>query len=120
MLKLLVPAILLLLAVIATVATDDPARPADLTLINRGDVATLDLQRMSWMQDLRVGRAIFEGLVRNDIFTPDYTISPGVAERWEISPDGKTYTFHLRDNAKWSNGSPVTAGHFVYSWRRAL
>jgi len=120
MLKLLVPAILLLLAVVATVATDDPARPADLTFINRGDIATLDLQRMSWMQDLRVGRALFEGLVRNDIFTPDYTIRPGVAERWELSPDSRTYTFHLRDNARWSNGSPVTAGDFVYSWRRAL
>jgi oligopeptide transport system substrate-binding protein len=120
MFKLLVPALLLLGAVVFTVASDDPGRPADLTFINRGDVATLDLQRMSWMQDLRVGRALFEGLVRNDIFSHEYDLKPGVAERWEVSADGRTYTFHLRDNARWSNGSPVRAQDFVYSWRRAL
>src|SRR5206468_2516965 len=47
-------------------------------------------------------------------------VEPGVAERWEISPDGLHYTFHLRSNAKWSNGDPVVAGDFVYSWRRTL
>src|SRR5439155_10548930 len=45
--------------------------------------------------------------------------TPGVAERWEISPDGKVYTFHLRD-ARWSDGHPVTAGDFVWSWTRVL
>ena len=45
---------------------------------------------------------------------------PGVAERWEISPDGKTYTFHLNKNAKWSNGDPVIADDFVWSWMRIL
>jgi oligopeptide transport system substrate-binding protein len=120
MLKLLVPFVLLIAAIGITVATDDPAKPADFTFINRGDVTTLDLQRMSWMQDLRVGRALFEGLVRNDIFKPDYDIQPGVAEKWEISGDGKTYTFHLRADAKWSNGDTVKASDFVYSWRRAL
>lgn len=120
MFKLAIPFVVLLLAVGLTVLTDEPQRPADFTFINRGDVATLDLQKMSWMQDLRVGRALFEGLVRNDIFTSNYEIRPGVAERWEISPDGKTYTFHLRENAKWSNGERVKASDFVYTWRRAL
>ena len=45
---------------------------------------------------------------------------PGVADRWKTSPDGLTYTFHLRDGVKWSNGDPLTAGDFVYSFRRIL
>jgi oligopeptide transport system substrate-binding protein len=120
MLRLLVPVIVLLVAVAVTVLSDAPARPADLTFINRGDVSTLDVQRMSWMQDLRVGRMLFEGLISNDIHSRDFAPRPGVAERWTVSDDGRTYTFFLRADAKWSNGSPVTAGHFVYAWRRAM
>lgn len=118
--KVLAPFALLLLAILAAVALDRPQPPADIVFINRGDVTTLDLQRMSWMQDLRVAAALYEGLVVNDIFSPGMDKKPGVAERWEISPDGRTYTFHLRGNARWSNGEPVTAHDFVYSWRRAL
>jgi len=44
---------------------------------------------------------------------------PGAAERWDTSPDGRTWTFHLRDH-QWSDGKPVTADDFVYSWRRIL
>jgi len=120
MIKLLVPFIVLLAAIAVTVATDRPRRPADFTFINRGDVTTLDLQKMSWMQDLRIGRALFEGLVKNDIFSWGFDINPGVADRWEVSEDRRTYTFHLRADAKWSNGQPVTAEQFVYSWRRGL
>lgn len=120
MLRLLLPFLLLAAAIAATVLSDRPQPPADFTFINRGDVTTLDLQKMSWMQDLRVARCLFEGLVRHDIFSPDYDLKPAVAERWSVSPDGLTYTFHLRPDAKWSNGKPVTAHDFVYSWRRAL
>jgi oligopeptide transport system substrate-binding protein len=45
---------------------------------------------------------------------------PALAERWEISPDGKTYTFHLRTNAVWSTGEPITSADVVWSWFRAL
>ena len=45
---------------------------------------------------------------------------PGAAESWSISDDGRTYTFNLRPNGQWSNGDPVTAHDFVYSWRRLL
>ena len=45
---------------------------------------------------------------------------PGVAESWKISPDGKTYTFYLNKNAKWSNGDPLVASDFVWSWMRIL
>ncbi|MCC6322539.1 MAG: peptide ABC transporter substrate-binding protein [Phycisphaerales bacterium] len=118
--RLLLPFLLLAIAIGATVVTDRPQPPADFTFINRGDVTTLDLQKMSWMQDLRVARCLFEGLVRHDVFSAGYSLLPGVAERWEVSPDGLTYTFHLRSDARWSNGEPVTAQQFVYSWRRAL
>ena len=60
---------------------------------------------------------VFEGLVMHKM---GGDIVPGVAEKWEISDDGITYTFHLRDNAKWSDGEPVTAEDFVYAWRRAV
>ena len=120
MLKLIVPFVLLFGAIFLVVESDHPDPPADFTFINRGDVTTLDPQRMSWMQDLRVARLLFEPLVRLDVMTKDYDIVPGVAERWDVSEDFKEYTFHLRADARWSNGTPVTAQQFVYSWRRAL
>ncbi|MBS4536953.1 peptide ABC transporter substrate-binding protein [Clostridium sp. D2Q-11] len=58
-----------------------------------------------------------EGLTR---VGKDGNPEPGVAEKWDISEDGKVYTFHLRENAKWSDGKSVTANDFVYSWRRVL
>ncbi len=57
---------------------------------------------------------LFEGLTY-----PSFDgFEPGVAEKWDISEDGKTYTFHLRKDAKWSDGTPVTAHDFEYSWKR--
>ncbi len=50
----------------------------------------------------------------------DNSAEPGVAEKWEISEDGRTYTFHLRDDARWSNGDPVTAADCLYSIRRLI
>ena len=61
---------------------------------------------------------MFEGLLRLDPKTA--APIPGMAERWEISPDGRIYTFHLRTNLVWSTGEPITADDVVYSWRRAL
>ncbi|MFD1957895.1 peptide ABC transporter substrate-binding protein [Paenibacillus thailandensis] len=63
-----------------------------------------------------VVNGLFEGLTRKD--AQGNTI-PGVAEKWEVSEDGLTYTFHLRDS-KWSNGDAVTAGDFEFAWKRAL
>lgn len=57
----------------------------------------------------------YEGLMRKN----EAGLQPGIAEKYEVSADGKTYTFHLRDS-KWSDGKPVTAGDFEYSWKRAL
>jgi len=64
---------------------------------------------------LKVLMHLFEGLVGWD--PRDASPVPAAAERWEVSPDRKTYTFHLRP-ARWSNGDPVTAHDFVYAWRR--
>ena len=63
-------------------------------------------------------RAMYEGLTEYDPRT--LAPVPGVATRWESSPDGRRWTFHLRRNARWSNGEPVTAQDFVNSWQRTL
>ncbi|MBW5409561.1 peptide ABC transporter substrate-binding protein, partial [Brachyspira hampsonii] len=60
---------------------------------------------------------VFEGLTVRD---RNNKIVPGVAENWEISADGKTYTFFLRTNSTWSDGKPVVAEDFVYSWQRQV
>jgi len=60
---------------------------------------------------------LMEGLTRLD---KDSIASPGVAESWDISEDGLTYTFHLREDANWSNGDPVVAEDFVYAWKYML
>lgn len=120
MLKLLVPLAVLVLVIAVSVFSDRPQPPADFTFVNRGDVTTLDLQRMSWMQDFRVARALFEGLVRQDQHSPNLDFVPATAESWTVSKDRRTYTFTIRQDARWSNGEPVLAGHFVYAWRRAM
>jgi oligopeptide transport system substrate-binding protein len=91
---------------------------ADLAMINGPDPETLDPALATGIEDLRVVAALFEGLTRNDPITGGPV--PGLAERWEISPDGCIYTFYLRSNLWWSADTPITADDVVYSWRRAL
>jgi oligopeptide transport system substrate-binding protein len=89
------------------------------SVLHRGNGAepeTLDPQKATGVPEANVQYELFEGLTT---YSPDGKIVPGVAEKWDISDDGKTYTFHLRDS-KWSNGEPVTAGDFVYSFRRLV
>jgi oligopeptide transport system substrate-binding protein len=118
--KLLIPAVLMLALLGVSLAGDAREERADLVLVNRGDVATLDLAQLSWLQDFRVARLLFEGLTRQDVFDPDYAVRPATAESWEISPDKRTYTFRLRADAEWSDGSPVTSHDFRFAWRRIL
>ncbi len=66
----------------------------------------------------RILTSLFEGLTTMNQKT--LAVEPGVAESWSVSEDGKTYTFKLNPNAKWSDGAPVTAHDFVYSWKRIL
>ena len=70
--------------------------------------------------DVPTGRAVayvFDGLTR---FTPDARVAPGLATRWEVSPDGRVYTFHLRPGVRFHDGTPLLAQHVVASWVRAL
>jgi len=90
---------------------------ADLTFINGAEPETLDPAIITGQPEGRVVNSLFEGLLRYD---EKGRCLPGTAERWEISPDGKIYTFHLRPEAKWSDGRPVTAADFVRSWERTL
>jgi oligopeptide transport system substrate-binding protein len=92
--------------------------PADFTFINESEVKSLDWTAVTGLPEHRIIGNIFEGLTRLDAKTVEPL--PGVAERWDISDDKKTYTFHLRKHAKWSNGEPVTARDFLYSLRRFL
>lgn len=79
---------------------------------------TLDPQRVSWNTELIIAGAMFEGLTRPNPRT--LAPEPGVAESWETSPDQRVWTFHLRPAARWSDGRPVTAEDFRWSWMRLL
>jgi oligopeptide transport system substrate-binding protein len=94
------------------------APKADITILNGPDPQSLDPHIVTGQADMRVVLSLFEGLTRFNPVTADP--DPAIAERWEISPDKKTYTFHLRTNALWSTGEPITAEDFVFSWARAL
>jgi oligopeptide transport system substrate-binding protein len=92
---------------------------ADFTYVNPSGIHTLDPARMSWLQDFRVALNLWEGLTSLD---PKTTEPIGAAAHFppKVSDDGLTYTFHIRNNAKWSNGDPVTSHDFVRGWRRAI
>ena len=76
---------------------------------------TFDLTKGNSIGDNEIQHGISEGLTRNT----GGEVTPGIAESWDISDDGLVYTFHLRD-AKWSDGEPITAQDFVYSWQRLV
>ncbi|MGD9202019.1 MAG: peptide ABC transporter substrate-binding protein [Chitinispirillia bacterium] len=85
---------------------------------NGTEPETLDPNLATGVPESNIMRALLEGLVDED--PNDLHPIPGMAESWEISEDQKVYTFHIRKNAKWSNGDPFTAHDFVYSWKRIL
>ena len=77
---------------------------------------TLDPTKGQSIGDNEIQHAITEGLTRNTAGD----VKPGIAESWDESEDGLTYTFHLRKDAKWSDGEPITAADFEYSWKRLV
>lgn len=89
-----------------------------LHLGNGAEPKELDPATLQTEVEYTIDTALFEGLV--NIANDGETILPGVAERWEVSPDGLRYTFHLRPDAQWSDGSPLTAADFVYAFRRVF
>lgn len=85
---------------------------------NGTEISGLDPHGTNGLPEARIISALYEGLVAKDPKTLE--IVPALADRWEISDDGLRYSFHIRDNARWSNGDPVTAQDFVNGWRRGL
>jgi len=81
------------------------------------DPETIDPQLNSTVGGSIIIANTFEGLVT---FDKDLKAVPGTAEEWKVSDDGLVWTFKIRENAKWSDGKPVTAGDFVYAWQRAV
>jgi oligopeptide transport system substrate-binding protein len=113
---------------------------ADFSFNNEDEVKTIDPAKATGNPDGRIIDAVFEGLYRvypeglvldadgtileTPVAGPDGTVPtkpiPATAESCEISPDGKVYTFQIRKTARWSDGTPVTARDFRWSWRRML
>lgn len=87
-------------------------------LANGDEPESLDIHLSTGSPDYNITMNLFEGLTRLNPQTLEP--EPGVAERWEISEDGTRYRFFLRENARWSNGEPVSAQDFVFAWRRGL
>ena len=95
-----------------------PPRGDVLRFNNGAEPETIDPALVSGQPDGRLARSLFEGLATSD----PRTLEPraGQASRWESSADGLTWTFHLRPGLAWSDGAPLTARDFVWSWLRAL
>ncbi|HEV2674275.1 MAG TPA: peptide ABC transporter substrate-binding protein [Aliidongia sp.] len=90
------------------------------TVFRRGHQAepeSLDPQKVDSAEESTILLDLFDGLTR---INGKGEIIPAVAQSWDVAPDGLTWTFHLRSDAKWSDGTPVTAGDFVYSFRRSV
>src|SRR5690606_5437597 len=109
-----------ILVALAASGCGEAGRPADGAVLDRGlggEPESLDPHRSRSLQANHVQRDLGEGLTG---YSASGELEPRAAARWEISEDGRTYTFHLRPEARWSNGEPVTAADFVYSFRRLV
>ncbi len=85
---------------------------------NGSEPQGLDPHVVTGVPENKIIRALFEGLAVKNPYTLEP--EPGVAERWDISEDGTVVTFHINSRARWSNGDPMTAHDYVWSWERAL
>ena len=88
------------------------------TYANGAEPERIDPGLMSGQPDGRIARTLFEGLTTPDPKTLEPL--PGQAYRWDLTPDGRTYTFHLRPGLVWTDGRPLTAQDFLWSWMRVL
>ena len=87
-----------------------------LQLTETGEIPSLNSLKVTDAVSFNVLNNVMEGLFR---LSKNDEVIPGIAQKHEVSKDGKTYTFHLRD-AKWSNGDPVTAHDFIYAWKQLV
>lgn len=95
-----------------------PAMAETLDLGVTGELASFDTSQISggiWESQILMD--VYEGLVKK---SPEGKVLPGMASDWQVSEDGKTWTFSLREDARWSDGEPVTAEDFVFGWRHLL
>ena len=97
--------------------TEAAASGGDLNIMLETPVMSLDPQQATDGTSFEVIADYTDGLMQMD---KDGKPVPAIAESYDLSEDGKTYTFHLRKDAKWSNGTPVTANDFVFAWQRAV
>jgi oligopeptide transport system substrate-binding protein len=116
---------LALVAACAVGAKDEPyfgkIQPPEgqvLRYVSGTEPQSLDPQYMTGQPESRISVALFDGLVEYEERTMGQR--PSLAKSWEPNEDGTVWTFHLRDDAKWTDGKPLTAHDFVYSWRRAV
>ena len=127
--KPLLPVFLLCAALVAAAAltgcgggTMDAKEAAGKKILlvgNGADPRFMDLHLINSVSEHHIMLALFEGLVAEHK-SKDDDVEPGVAERWETNSDKSVWTFHLRQDARWSDGVPITAEDFVWSWRRML
>lgn len=108
---------LCLLFLLLAAGCDQALKRADIVIINGGEPDSIDPAKIRGQPEGRIAYCLFEGLTRFNVAGES---EAAMAERWEISPDTLTYTFHLRPGIQWSNGDPVTAEDFAWSWKRAL
>ena len=119
------------LAALAWAFSFEELPEADFTYDNGNEIQTADPAKASGQPEHRVINALFEGLLRSmppadweQKYGPGENVplspQPGMAERYEVSEDGRTYTFHIRPKTQWSNGDLVIAEDFLWSWRRTL
>jgi oligopeptide transport system substrate-binding protein len=118
---ILVPTILVLAAIIACLTGNVSARnplqgSPEQALVLAGGESTNPREFDPATTHGSGNKLVFSGLVS---FDPYLNLTPELAESWQVSPDGKVYTFHLRENAKFHDGRPVTAQDVIYSWERA-
>lgn len=117
--KIIFPLVAGLLVVAGSLKAETQVQTKNVFRFDSGaEPQSLDPQIATTVDASNTLMQLFEGLVMPDEKT--VRVVSGVAEKWEISPDGKIYTFHLRKDAKWSDGKPVTAYDFEYAWERAL
>ncbi|MDD3265726.1 MAG: peptide ABC transporter substrate-binding protein [Burkholderiales bacterium] len=103
---------------IASCSKKENGEIKDMITVNLGsDPSTIDPQKAEDLQSQRVVNDLFEGLT---VANQENDIVPGLAEKWDISEDGKVYTFYLRDNLKFSDGTPITAYDVIFSYQRLV
>jgi len=113
-------ALCMVLLPVGCTKTSGGGSAAEKVVVNYGidsELASMDAQVVTDGTSFTIIENTTEGLTQ---FDKDSNIVPAIAESWDLSTDGLTYTFHLRKDAKWSNGTPVTAADFIFGWKRLV